>query len=492
MGLMRAWAWPGCLIGHGLGLRPGLLHIVTKLNFATTTSAGSQLNNIPGPRMTLTVMSDDDAVTAITVQRPVQPNTAPTTNPHNAKQNADNAGWSSSLSNQDEDLDNDDSNKSVYKGTHEDSIDHDIDITGNGDDENNNNSNSFLQDINVQDIAVPRMVQREEKTRDVNTFFGKSYAHKAKDGKTRNVRDCETCKKKGSPSQIVSDASTCRHHLAFRHMDAYHKWCKANKFASMLPQDIKECKTAAAVATHTSCGPPQFQEDIDVTSCAVHSVHIPNHKATQAEIMDLFKKQMTNKAPCYNPQHADLSVPQENGCHDEVGLIRAIAVKEQSSAQCKHLFKDIQARPPNPSPVVSQLLLDMPIRWSSTYVMLDRAEKKKVLDYVKATSQNHADNAQQSFSSDRGPSLQQALPALEALHKAWSSRSANPRYKAFHIALNAAVEKIKQYYDRTSDSEAYIMSMLLDPSQKDTHFKRFWGKTLHAEALDEAERIVID
>ncbi|KAG2122898.1 uncharacterized protein EDB93DRAFT_1259217 [Suillus bovinus] len=59
----------------------------------------------------------------------------------------------------------------------------------------------------------------------------------------------------------------------------------------------------------------------------------------------------------------------------------------------------------------------------------------------------HADNAQQSFSSDRGPSLQQALPALEALHKAWSSRSANPRYKAFHIALNAAVEKIKQYYD---------------------------------------------
>jgi len=70
----------------------------------------------------------------------------------------------------------------------------------------------------------------------------------------------------------------------------------------------------------------------------------------------------------------------------------------------------------------------------------------------------HADNAQQ-FSSDRGPSLQQALPALEALHKAWSSRSANSKYKAFHIALNAAIEKIKQYYDRTSESEAYIMAM---------------------------------
>lgn len=95
--------------------------------------------------MTLTVTSDDDAVAAVTVrskrtiipssrlldsnnsatpeltshkqvQRPVQPNTAPTTNPRNAKRNADDAGWSSSPSNQDEDLDNEDSNKSVYKG----------------------------------------------------------------------------------------------------------------------------------------------------------------------------------------------------------------------------------------------------------------------------------------------------------------------------------------------------------------------------------------
>jgi len=67
----------------------------------------------------------------------------------------------------------------------------------------------------------------------------------------------------------------------------------------------------------------------------------------------------------------------ENGHRDEVGLIHAIAVKERSSAQRKQLFKDIQSRLPNPSPVVSQLLLDMPVQWSSTYVMLDQAEKKR-------------------------------------------------------------------------------------------------------------------
>lgn len=52
----------------------------------------------------------------------------------------------------------------------------------------------FLEDIDVQDTSVPAAVRCEEKSRDVGAFFGQPYAHKAKDGKTRNVRDCETCK----------------------------------------------------------------------------------------------------------------------------------------------------------------------------------------------------------------------------------------------------------------------------------------------------------
>ncbi|KAG1848409.1 hypothetical protein C8R48DRAFT_614931, partial [Suillus tomentosus] len=47
--------------------------------------------------------------------------------------------------------------------------------------------------------------------------------------------------------QIVSDTSTCRRHVAYRHLDAYRKWCKANKFESMLALDVKERKNAAAV-----------------------------------------------------------------------------------------------------------------------------------------------------------------------------------------------------------------------------------------------------
>ncbi|KAG0702484.1 hypothetical protein DFH29DRAFT_804888, partial [Suillus ampliporus] len=46
---------------------------------------------------------------------------------------------------------------------------------------------------------------------------------------------------------IVSDTSMCRRHIAFWHLDAYRQWCKTNNFESMLPQDVKERKMAAAV-----------------------------------------------------------------------------------------------------------------------------------------------------------------------------------------------------------------------------------------------------
>jgi hypothetical protein len=55
-------------------------------------------------------------------------------------------------------------------------------------------------------------------------------------------------------------------------------------------------------------------------------------------------------------------------------------LQERSSAKRKELFHVIQLReredcPPSKKPL--QLLLDMPIRWSSTYVMLEHAEKLK-------------------------------------------------------------------------------------------------------------------
>lgn len=78
------------------------------------------------------------------------------------------------------------------------------------------------------------------------------------------------------------------------------------------------------------------------------------------------------------------------------------------------------------------------------------------------TFSQRADNAQQAFSSDQVSTLHLAIPALEALHKAWSDRTAPTRrqkYERFVPALQAACTKIDEYYEKTTESPAYIMAM---------------------------------
>lgn len=78
--------------------------------------------------------------------------------------------------------------------------------------------------------------------------------------------------------------------------------------------------------------------------------------------------------------------------------------------------------------------------------------------YIKQLYQ-HADNAQQAFSSDQASTLHLAIPALEALHKAWLSRAERPKYERFAPALAAAYTKIDGYYAKTTTSPAYVLAM---------------------------------
>jgi len=71
----------------------------------------------------------------------------------------------------------------------------------------------------------------------------------------------------------------------------------------------------------------------------------------------------------------------------------------------------------------------------------------------------HADNAQQAFSSSSTPTLQNALPALERMHVAWEKASSKPHYSCFKPALNAGMEKLNKYYQRSAASDAHIMAM---------------------------------
>lgn len=118
-----------------------------------------------------------------------------------------------------------------------------------------------------------------------------------------------------------------------------------------------------------------------------------------------------------------------------------------------------------------------------------------------------AELSQQSFSSEQGPMLHLALPALESLHSAWSSRSGRIKYLDFAEGLDAGIEKIAKYYEKSSSSDAHIMAMralffhvhitptdfpmtVLDPSQKETHLRKYWGEELLVEARRHAEEMV--
>ncbi|KAG6876029.1 hypothetical protein C0993_006142 [Termitomyces sp. T159_Od127] len=101
----------------------------------------------------------------------------------------------------------------------------------------------------------------------------------------------------------------------------------------------------------------------------------------------------------------------------------------------------------------------------------------------------HADNAQQAFSSDQVSTLHLAIPALEALYRAWSSRINRTKYAPFSLALEAACEKIDVYYDKTTNSPAYIMSMTLNPHKKLSYFAKHWPKELQEDVVKCAEEV---
>ena len=58
--------------------------------------------------------------------------------------------------------------------------------------------------------------------------------------------------------------------------------------------------------------------------------------------------------------------------------------------------------------------------------------------------------------------LHLAIPVLEALYKAWSSQADHTKYQAFADTLYAACKKVDEYYEKTTKSPVYIMSMSMN------------------------------
>ncbi|KAF7342966.1 putative AC transposase [Mycena venus] len=268
------------------------------------------------------------------------------------------------------------------------------------------------------------------------------------------------------------------------------------------------------------------------------------HLPCMAHIINLATQTLIStysKSPHFDPKDPESHVPDTDmsiPLRDEIGLVRTIAVKdglqERSSSKRKQIFKDLQMQTRTQGDnaevrvtVGKQLILDMKVRWSSTYHMLLRAYELREhvntfvndISYDAATSEERskirelkltldewarvhkftgflaasfsilAEKAQQAFSSGTVPSLHNAIPALEALHSAWTKRAGKPDNANYAPALEKAAAKIDQYYQRTARSTAQVMAMVLDPSQKGRYFEKYWGSELAKEARATAEKI---
>lgn len=62
-----------------------------------------------------------------------------------------------------------------------------------GDDAEAVNKEGFLNDVQIQSIDDTTQKHHTDKTVDMNAFFDKPHMVKSKDGKSRNVWDCEVC-----------------------------------------------------------------------------------------------------------------------------------------------------------------------------------------------------------------------------------------------------------------------------------------------------------
>ncbi|KAJ7795540.1 hypothetical protein B0H14DRAFT_2620834 [Mycena olivaceomarginata] len=96
--------------------------------------------------------------------------------------------------------------------------------------------------------------------------------------------------------------------------------------------------------------------------------------AATGQVWDPIERRI-NKSPHFSAHDPDAHVPVTNAApgssQDDFGLDRAIAVKERSSAKRKQLFQSIQLRNrEDPAQIAKQTVLDMKVRWSSTFSML--------------------------------------------------------------------------------------------------------------------------
>ncbi|KAF8209893.1 hypothetical protein K438DRAFT_1753508 [Mycena galopus ATCC 62051] len=105
-------------------------------------------------------------------------------------------------------------------------------------------------------------------------------------------------------------------------------------------------------------------------------------------------------------------------------------------------------------------------------------------------------DVQQMGSAEKYPCLHLVIPALEQVHHRWKKLRDRPEYSKLHDAIQAGMDSIETYYDRTSECDAYLMAMgesfslFLEPSIKLAWCKNKWSTEEYKEAVVHLKQII--
>ncbi|KAJ6560605.1 ribonuclease H-like domain-containing protein, partial [Mycena vulgaris] len=179
------------------------------------------------------------------------------------------------------------------------------------------------------------------------------------------------------------------------------------------------------------------------------------------------------------PRPADAATFLDAIARDPVATVRTTVRVIRASSLRRQYFSEVLKALQQKD---LQLLRDVDTRWSSTLLMIDRAillreaidkflsdpqfrdlhkyklgnEEWEALEaFKRILSVPHA--FQQRLSAEKTPTLGDALPAFEAMIKAWEKQQVSHPATA-HI-VQEGIDKLESYRDRVQDVPAYILSM---------------------------------
>jgi len=97
-------------------------------------------------------------------------------------------------------------------------------------------------------------------------------------------------------------------------------------------------------------------------------------------------------------------------------------------------------------------------------------------------------NVQQTFSSERTPTVWRIIPSLEFLIKRWESMVGQPRYRDVKKAITEGIQSLTKWYRKVDNtSAAYFICLVLDPNVKDLYCRHQWDLEQYAAGMTRLE-----